>query len=168
MPTHRVVPAVDVADAARVVGAWHWEEWGSPGDGEQGEWTDRLRSWCRRDGMPILLVALVDGELAGSVSLVPSDMPHHEVWTRNGPWLSGLFVRQQLRGRGIGTSLVAACEERARLNDVESLLLYTSTARHMYERVGWAVISEVVYDGEPNVVMRKRIEQSVGTELTND
>ena len=114
-----------------------------------------MRSWCRTSSYPILLVAVDDDELVGSVSLIESDMPHHLDWATRGPWLSGLYVVPQHRRRGIATALVIACEDHARSCGVRTLLLYTSRARMLYERLGWRVLESMTYQGELSTVMTK-------------
>lgn len=113
--------------------------------------------WCRTSSYPILLVAANGDELVGSVSLIGSDLPHHPVWATRGPWLSGLYVIPDRRGQGIATSLIAACEAHARSSGVRTLLLYTTTARTLYERAGWRVVGSVDYDGNSSVVMIKNL-----------
>lgn len=154
-------PAADLPGAADLVARWHWDAWATPNSGSLGQWTERLRGWCRVDGFPILLVAVVGDAVAGSVSLVASDMPADPTYGARGPWLSGLYVPRDRRRQGIGTLLVGECERHAASCGISDLLLYTGAAQRLYERLGWSVMDHVVYDDEKSVVMSKRLAPKV-------
>jgi predicted N-acetyltransferase YhbS len=95
-------------------------------------------------------VAFVEGEPAGSVSLVQHNM---DTRPELSPWLAALWVRPERRGREVGTALVRRCEEEARRLGVRRLHLFTEEASGFYERLGWSVLSQEEYKGEPVVVM---------------
>ena len=63
----------------------------------------RIARAQRADAMPLCLVALQDSRPAGVVNLVEEDDEGHPEWH---PWLAGMVVRADLRGRGIGSALV--------------------------------------------------------------
>ena len=92
-----------------------------------------------RDGNNELLVAEVDGELAGVLQLtyLPS-------LTYRGSWraqLEGVRVDEALRGRGIGRALVLEACERARLRGCRLVQLTTDQRRpdaiRFYEELGF-------------------------------
>jgi predicted N-acetyltransferase YhbS len=65
------------------------------------------------DRIPLSLVALVDGGLAGTVNLIDNDDAKR---AHLHPWLAAMVVVQRFRGQGIGTRLVQALlAEAARL-----------------------------------------------------
>jgi GNAT superfamily N-acetyltransferase len=65
-------------------------------------------------------VAIVDGEAVGTVTLKSDDWRPREDLS---PWLGGLFVLPDHRGRGIAGRLVAALVDEARHRGIE--ILYT-------------------------------------------
>ena len=100
-------------------------------------------SWHERMSGRHTLVAEEDGEVAGFAEL--EDDGH----------LDMLYCRRDSVGRGVGTRLYAAAEERARGLGLGKIFTEASiTARPFFERHGFAVIGR-------NVVARH------GIELTN-
>lgn len=100
------------------------------------------------------LVARLAGTLAGSILLV-----RHELDARHdlSPWLAGLVVAPDARRQGVGTVLVRALEDHARLCGVERLYLYTWEARRFYALLGWRAV-ETFEDGDgPMMLMARRL-----------
>jgi len=86
------------------------------------------------DTLPLALVASADGELFGMGALREHDLPGREELT---PWLGGMFVRQQHRHRGVGSTLCRALEEQAWLMGFPFLYLFTLDQQRLYTRLGW-------------------------------
>jgi len=98
-------------------------------------------------------VAALDGELVGFVVLVM-----RVVLTG---FVQSLAVREDVRGRGIGTALMAFVEERV-FRDSPNVFLCVSSfndgARRFYERLGYSVVgelSEILVPGHSEILMRK-------------
>jgi GNAT superfamily N-acetyltransferase len=138
------------------IAAWHWAEWGrtDPG-GSLERWTAGLRGRVGRHVIPTTLVAFLGGEPVGSVALVEYDMA---IWRQFSPWLSGMYVLAEHRGRGIGSALLAACEREAAALGIESLFLYTHSAEQFYRRYGWDVVARDVYGGQMVAIMSKPLQ----------
>lgn len=154
----RVVPLVDRLDLVDVVASWHWEQWGADDpDGSLESWTARLGSWANGDAIPSLYVALDEGRPAGSVSLVAHDLPEERDLWDLWPWLSGLFVVPDRRGRGLARALVAHVEHAARHLGVSRLYLHTVDARGLYEHLGWEIIGRLPVAGRLVDLMAKRL-----------
>ena len=136
-----IVSLADRPDLAAVAGRWHWDIWGDEDpEGSVESWVEKLAGRTASDGLPVLFVAVADGEPCGSVSLIAHDMEDRpDLWDM-WPWLSGLFVVPEYRNRGIGTTLVRRCEQQARALGVERLYVFTGRARDFYARLGWEVI----------------------------
>lgn len=106
------------------------------------------------DRLEVSLVARVDGELAGTVLLVRSELDAaHEV----SPWLAGLAVGPEFRGRGIGTALVKAVEAHGCAQRVDILHLYTWEARRFYASLGWRSVETFEDEGQPMMLMSRRL-----------
>jgi len=69
------------------------------------------------------------------------------------PWLSGLFVTPAARGQGVASALVRHLVERSTRIGIDHLYLYTSSARGLYERLGWRAIVEDQYDDRRVTIM---------------
>jgi ribosomal protein S18 acetylase RimI-like enzyme len=110
-----------------------------------------LRAVAAREESAEVLVAVVDGEIAGAVTVA----------TRGGEWaeqagpgeavIRMLAVDPRRRGAGVGAALVQACLDRARADGCHVVRLSTQpsmTAAHrVYERLGF--VRTPSYDWEP-------------------
>lgn len=100
---------------------WHYQEWAylRPGDSVEAR-IARLEGWCGRGEIPLTFVAVFDGELLGSASLVEHDMDNRpELF----PWLAGVFVTPERRRQGVGAALVRRIMGEAMLLCVSKLYL---------------------------------------------
>jgi GNAT superfamily N-acetyltransferase len=126
------------------------------------QWSRLLPGWTPEDAgrelaehtggdrIPTTRVALVDGELAGSVSLLANDDERIRRWT---PWLASLLVLPEFRGRGLGAALVREAVSTAARLGVGRLYLYTDDAAAFYERLGWSHVERCDFGGTPVDVM---------------
>ena len=88
------------------------------------------------NGSTILLVAYLDGELAGAVQLSPELKPNqpHRADAQK------LLVDRRGRNRGVAQALMKALEETAKARGRTLLCLDTATgspAERLYEKLGW-------------------------------
>lgn len=111
-----------------------------------------LRHLLAGKGTGAALVAHIDGNVAGSVLLVPEELDSAHKLT---PWLAGLVVAERHRGKGIGSALVDAIEREAATAGVEQLYLYSWGARRFYVSRGWVESETFVQDGEPMALMSR-------------
>ena len=92
----------------------------------------------------VALVAKADGEPVGTCLLAESEIePNHDV----SPWLAGLFVVPEYRGKGVGAALVRAIEDQARQRELSRVYLYTTDAVGFYKRLGWKVMDRTNWQG---------------------
>ena len=92
----------------------------------------------------VALVAKADGEPVGTCLLAESEIePNHDV----SPWLAGLFVVPEYRGKGVGAALVRAIEDQARQRELSRVYLYTTHAVGFYKRLGWRVMDRTNWQG---------------------
>ncbi|MEO8139607.1 MAG: GNAT family N-acetyltransferase, partial [Gemmatimonadota bacterium] len=141
----------DHPDAIPTLARWHHAEWGEL----VRDWTlesakSELSSHTARRALSTTLVALSDGVLVGSASLLKEDMPDFPPLS---PWLGSVFVEPGSRGLGIGGLLVARVIEEARALGVERLYLFTTEARAWYEARGWQVLQPISCQGRAGVIM---------------
>ncbi|HEV2735199.1 MAG TPA: GNAT family N-acetyltransferase [Longimicrobiaceae bacterium] len=148
----------DLADCPEhlpVLAEWHHSEWGRIVPGGTLEWfRERLRTHLNHDTLPLALVALEGDAPIGSASLRAADMPSRPELT---PWLGGMYVRDDLRGRGIGEALVRAAEQRAREMGFGEMFLFATDREGFYRRLGWTVLGPAEHFGEQCVLMRTEL-----------
>ena len=73
------------------------------------------------------------------------------------PWLAGLYVAGPWRGRGIGTTLVKAVEQKAIGLGIRKLYLYTPSAEVFYLRTGWRTRGATEYRGTKVTIMEREM-----------
>lgn len=155
MQQFRIARLADHVDGVPTLAAWHHAEWGHLNAAISLEArTARLAKRATREGIPTCVVALVDDDLAGSASLVESDMDTHSELT---PWLASVYVPVEFRRRGIASALVAEIERIAAAEGVGTLWLWTPDQERLYARAGWSTVATEPYRGLEAVIMRKEL-----------
>lgn len=130
----------------------NFNEWGELRCGDTLEArTERMRKACGKGAIPSVVVAIEDGRLLGGALLIDSDMKTRPELT---PWLAGVYVKAEERGRGVASQLVNRIVEEARALGVQTLYLYTDAAQSLYARLGWEVVEELVYEDLPVTIMK--------------
>lgn len=151
----RIEPLADHIDAIPTLADWHHAEWGHLNKAISREArAERLRARATRGGIPTTVVALVGDGLAGSASLVESDMDTHMELT---PWLASVYVAPEFRRRGIASALVEEIEQLAAEEGVPTLWLWTPDQERLYARLGWVTWDTVPYRELEAVIMRKEL-----------
>jgi GNAT superfamily N-acetyltransferase len=136
-------PADDVAQVA----GWFMEQWGHD---SVELWLPLLGGLMGHRALPTTFVAVEDGKLIGTASLVgagPSAMPGYS------PWLSSVLVPVGSRGRGVTEALLRRVEAEARALGFSRLYYQTTAAAEPYERLGWRWIGSTISGSEPTKVM---------------
>lgn len=126
----RPIAAADAAEVDEVVRRWHGTNVDSYwyNDTQQRHTLDGARGFFLAEVLPScqVLVALVDGRLAGMMALQV-------------PWITQMAVFAEYRRHGVGSALLAAARERS----PAELRLFTfqrnHAARAFYERHGFSV-----------------------------
>jgi len=73
------------------------------------------------------------------------------------PWLAGLVVAPDHRGRGIGQELVRAVETHALSIGVVEFYLYTWEATAFYHALGWRAVEVFLQNGQQMMLMSRRL-----------
>ncbi len=108
----RVAGAADVAAVASLRSAWH------PGDEDPGGFEERMAAWLAGEGdRRTTWLAALGGSPVGMASLFEyRRMPRPGQPDARWGYVGNVFVREDVRGRGIGSlllrALVAAADER--------------------------------------------------------
>lgn len=143
-----------LADHAAVIptlARWHHEEWSYLNPGRPLE--DRisqLQAQTRPKQVPTAFVALSEGTLVGSASLVGHDMDTRMELT---PWLASVYVAPEHRRHGYGSALVRRVVEEAETLGIKTLYLFTPDRETFYSRMGWQVLDRTDYRGHSIVIM---------------
>jgi N-acetylglutamate synthase-like GNAT family acetyltransferase len=141
----------DHPEALPLLARWQHAEWGNlrPGDSLEARRT-RLQSYSNRDRIPLTVVALEDGHVLGSASLVSHDMETRMELT---PWLAGVFVGESYRRKGIGAGLVRRIMAEAGKLEVPLLYLYTVHSEKFYAALGWTLLEHSGYREQKVAIM---------------
>jgi GNAT superfamily N-acetyltransferase len=154
----RIVALAERPELVPTVARWHWDVWGAEDPaGSLESWTARAAGWANHDAIPMMFVALAGDSPVGSVTLMAHNLSERRDLWDLWPWLSGLYVVPEWRGRGVGRALVARAEAQARSMGVARLYLHTARARGLYERIGWEPIGEDVHAGAAVTIMCKLV-----------
>jgi GNAT superfamily N-acetyltransferase len=115
---------------------------------------ERLSLRMNAEMLPFTLVAHDEARLLGTGSVVVNEVRDDASQSLQSAWLSGVWVDDAQRGKGVGTAVIDACCAHARDLGEPALLLMTADEREFYERRGWLVIDAVA---SPTVVMRRSL-----------
>src|SRR6266436_5129728 len=137
----RIDYLADHLEMAPLLAEWHHREWAAL----MPEWSlpqalAELQSHTGRCRIPTTFVALEEGQLLGSASLLESDL---DGWDHLSPWLASVYVVPERRGQGIGRQLVVRAVEEARALAVPVIYLFTAGQQGYYERLGWEALERV-------------------------
>ena len=109
--------------------------------GDLGEYAGVLRDVADRSRCAEIIVAVLDGAIAGTVTFVGRPGPYAEGVDPDASWIRMLAVDPAFRGRGVGAALVEWCVARARETGRARLVLHTtdpmSDAQRLYARLGF-------------------------------
>jgi GNAT superfamily N-acetyltransferase len=124
-------------------------------------WQGRLAAAAQ--GEVLIVIALDDGGVAGTVSLVHAAMPNQQ----HRADIAKMMVAKRTRGRRVGAALLTAVEALAIAQGRTTLVLDTisgSAAARLYERAGWEKVGDIpayalMPDGEmaPTTLYTKRL-----------
>lgn len=104
------------------------------------------------DTLPIAWVAHEGNEALGTAALRIHDLEEREDLS---PWLGGVFVQPQYRGRGIATALCYTVETKAVSMGITRLYLFTHGEETLYERMGWMRLEPIEWYGHLCTIMSK-------------
>jgi GNAT superfamily N-acetyltransferase len=148
-----IVTIADRPDLVPMVAQWLWHEWWQD-DGYTLEQTRAaVAASISRSGPPQTFVLLVDGEPIGTASLVAHDLDERPDLT---PWLAGVFVIPEARGRGHVIHLIQAVEAACRSAAIPIVWLYTACAERVYARAGWRSVEAIQRSGRRSVMLMRR------------
>ena len=137
------------------VALWLKEQWGflEPEITLEDTITE-LKMRFRPGGIPNAVVALVDGRLAGTASLIEDDMPQRPELS---PWLASVYVHPDYRCQGIAEVMINRIIDEARSIGIKRLYLFTFESGAYYLKRGWITLFKDTYFSKPVIVMSRDI-----------
>ena len=118
------------------VAEMRWREWGHrPEPEDPAWWLETTIREAGRDQLPVTFVAHDAAyEVLGAVGL-----DHYDVDERRdtSPWVTGMIVRTDRRGQGVGRALMQHLEQWAADHQILEAWVATDLATGFYERCGW-------------------------------
>lgn len=134
---------------------YQWEEMYQKQGKSVADVVETVRARAVSDAIPLTMVAVECGVLLGSVTIKENDFAAHPELT---PWIAGVFVLPEQRGRGIGSGLVLHAEKIAADQfGVEETYLYTGSASGLYAQLGYDVFETVDRGDKVLTLMKKRL-----------
>jgi GNAT superfamily N-acetyltransferase len=133
-----------------------FKEWGNlRTDATVGRYLDAIGNRLNTEKTPLTILAKSDnGELMGFASLVDSDMDINKDLT---PWISGVYVIAEQRGKGVGKAIVARLEQIAIELGFNELYLFTYDKERFYSNLSWVKIKTDLYRNHQVTIMTKKL-----------
>ena len=132
----------------------------------RAEWGEHFRNWPTprivREfftpspdvrGLPVVLIAERDGRPCGTVTLRAQWRPSHE---HLGPWVGGLFVLPEARGRAIARLLIAELGVQATRLGFTEVYAGTKNLGRFLRSLGWEYREMIGADKESIALFRWR------------
>lgn len=141
----------DCPDAIPTLSRWHHREWLVYNPGESmGERVEKMTAQAGKGTVPTTFVAIEDGTVLGSASLVAHDM---DTRMDLSPWLASVLVAPEHRRRGVGTALIHRVVDEARTLGFRTLYLFTPDKEALYTKLGWQFLERTEYLAQTVVIM---------------
>ena len=138
------------------VGDMRWREWGDEAGREDlSFWVRVTRQEAGREELPVTFIAVdPEGNALGAVGLGEYDIPERR---DRSPWVLGMIVVPEQRGRGVGRHLLEALEAFADGRGYRTIWVATGPrAVGFYERCGWRSTEQLTTtEGETPVLARE-------------
>lgn len=110
-----------------------------------------------KDDLPFIIIALVNGKLAGHGFLIIEDGLHGIL---NKPWITALYVKEEFRNQGIGRKLIEVRENKCREMGFDEVYLDTAQTEGYFRKLGgWEEIGQDFWEkgGKTVTVFRKKL-----------
>jgi GNAT superfamily N-acetyltransferase len=147
----------DDPEVAKTLAQWNVEFWSDKvTDISERELTSLYLNFSRapENKLPKTLVAYVDGELAGAVTLGEKDLPQYPMYK---PWLGSLITHPKFQELGIGRELALEAQRLAKKMGFSHIYCFTATVTEWALRWDWEVIHQTTFKGLEVNVLKKSL-----------
>ena len=141
----------------QAVADMRWLEWGHPPEPEDPAWWLAITiGEAGTEELPVTFVAhSVDGQVLGAAGLDTYDLDERH---DTSPWVTGLIVHRDHRGKGVGRTLMQHLERWAAEHRIAEAWVGTDLALEFYQRCGWTLQETFATDtGQRMDVLYKRL-----------
>ncbi len=148
----------DSLESAEAVAEMRWQEWAGFPDSPKDPawWLDITIREAGREELPVTFVAHdTAGEVLGAVGLDTYDLDERR---DTSPWITGMIVRQDRRGEGVGRTLMQHLERWAAVHRIAHAWVGTDLALGFYQRCGWTLLESFTRsNGQQMAVLHKKL-----------
>ena len=130
---------------------WHYLEWGAlfP-EKNAADFAADLAASLNEQQLPISWVLMYNQQVVGTASLLVHDMQTNRELS---PWLANIYLLPEARGKGLGKWLVQQVMAEAGKLGIKHLYLFTEDQAAFYQRLGWQVLKQELYQGKAVTIM---------------
>ena len=153
--TYQLMP--DDPALANTLAKWNIEFWGDKVTSiSERELTALYLNAARvpEGKLPKTIVAFVDGELAGAVTLGEKDLPQYPMYK---PWLGSLITHPKFQALGIGRDISIEAQRMAKKMGFPHIYCFTATVTDWALRWHWEVIHQTTFKGLDVNVLKKSL-----------
>ncbi len=139
------------------VAEMRWREWGhAPEPVDPAWWLETTRREAGTVDLPVTFVAVdAAGETVGAIGLDTYDLEDRHDTT---PWVTGMIVRRDRRGDGVGRTLLRQLEQWAVDHGIDQVWVGTGQAEGFYRRCSWIHQERfTTAAGEDVVILHRRL-----------
>src|SRR5215472_13889609 len=132
----------------------HWRSLLEAQGKSREDFAESMQTRCRIGSLPTAMVAFEGDSVLGTAALKPQDL---DIRSHLTPWLGGVFVLPEHRGRGVASSLITRLMAEAQNLGLTELYLWTPSSESLYARHGWKVFERASYHGLQICIMHRRV-----------
>lgn len=150
-----IITLEDRNDLVATCAKWNHKEWGQVAGATEEQVASALQQIIHSADGQTARAALWNGELAGFVLLIHSDLDSHPHLK---PWVASVLVAPAFRGRGVAKALMASIEAAAQELGYGEAYLYTSKP-DLYRKMAWDDFETLSGENEGMLILHKKIAQ---------
>ncbi len=155
----RIALLGEVPEVIPTLARWYKEQWAAWFAGmAMAEIEADFRLLLQSDHLPLGLVAFnTSGQPIGVCSLRSDPF---DPYPHAGPWLRGLYVTPDERGKNIAGHLIRAAEQTAAQLSLTKLYAATHSAAGTFERAGWLGFDQVLHEGKKLIIFGMQVREA--------